>query len=57
LPSLPALLAIPQVHVHFYGKSEKPARKIGHVTVRAGTEEERDQRIAQVVQVMQESAR
>jgi 5-(carboxyamino)imidazole ribonucleotide synthase len=39
LPSLAhALLEIPQTHVHFYGKSEKPARKVGHVTVRADSE-------------------
>jgi phosphoribosylaminoimidazole carboxylase PurK protein len=27
------LLALPDTHVHFYGKSSRPARKIGHITV------------------------
>lgn len=55
LPPLAKLLAIPQVHVHFYGKAEKPARKVGHVTIRANTEAERETRVAQVLQVMQET--
>ncbi|HSC76438.1 MAG TPA: 5-(carboxyamino)imidazole ribonucleotide synthase [Pseudomonadales bacterium] len=54
LPPLPALLAIPQTHVHFYGKSEKPARKVGHITVRADSEVQRKQQIAEVLQVVQE---
>jgi carbonic anhydrase len=49
---LESLLAIPQAHVHFYGKSEKPARKVGHVTVRADSEARREQRIAEVLQLI-----
>jgi 5-(carboxyamino)imidazole ribonucleotide synthase len=30
---LPAALAMPGVHVHLYGKSARPGRKLGHVTV------------------------
>ncbi len=30
---LSSLLAIPDAHPHFYGKSSRPARKIGHITV------------------------
>ncbi|MER3439720.1 MAG: 5-(carboxyamino)imidazole ribonucleotide synthase, partial [Chloroflexota bacterium] len=30
---LPAALAIPGVHVHLYGKTPRPGRKLGHVTV------------------------
>lgn len=52
LPPMEKLLAIPQVHVHFYGKSEKPARKVGHVTVRATTPEACEQGIARVIQEM-----
>ncbi len=55
LPLLQNLLALPDVHVHFYGKAEKPARKVGHVTVRAADAETRDARIAQIVKLMQES--
>ena len=32
--SLPVVLANPDVRVHLYGKSVKPGRKVGHVTVR-----------------------
>ena len=32
--SLPVVLADPDVRVHLYGKSVKPGRKVGHVTVR-----------------------
>ncbi len=31
--ALPAALAIPGVHVHLYGKTPRPGRKLGHVTV------------------------
>ncbi len=35
LPDCRALLALPDVHVHLYGKTPRPGRKLGHVTVRA----------------------
>ncbi len=54
LPALHALLDTPQAHVHFYGKSEKPARKVGHVTVRADDEMLCQQRVAAVLQLIQE---
>ncbi len=50
LPALEKLLAIPYAHVHFYGKDEKPARKLGHVTVRANDADEREKCIALVLQ-------
>ncbi len=37
-PDTAALAAIPGVHVHHYGKSPKPQRKVGHATVTAETE-------------------
>ena len=55
---------MPGSHVHqltgvncvgCHGKTEKPARKVGHVTIRASTEAEREARVAQVLQVMQET--
>ena len=30
---LPAALAVPGAHVHLYGKTSRPGRKLGHVTV------------------------
>ncbi|HYE02985.1 MAG TPA: 5-(carboxyamino)imidazole ribonucleotide synthase, partial [Phycisphaerales bacterium] len=35
VPDLPALLAVPGAAVHLYGKTPRPGRKLGHVTVRA----------------------
>ena len=52
LPPLESLLAIPKVHAHFYGKAEKPFRKVGHVTVRADSEAQREKRIAEVLQLV-----
>ncbi len=37
-----ALQAVPQAHVHMYGKSSRPGRKIGHVTLNAPTTTELD---------------
>jgi len=36
LPDCRALLALPDVHLHLYGKTPRPGRKLGHVTIRAG---------------------
>lgn len=52
LPSLTDLLEIPRVHVHFYGKAEKPSRKIGHVTVRADSAVQREQCVAAVLKLI-----
>lgn len=46
LPALDDLLVHGDVHVHVYGKAPRPARKIGHVTVRAGSEAMRDATLA-----------
>jgi 5-(carboxyamino)imidazole ribonucleotide synthase len=35
VPDPGELLAVPDAHLHLYGKSPRPGRKIGHVTVRA----------------------
>jgi 5-(carboxyamino)imidazole ribonucleotide synthase len=34
LPDASALLAIPGTHLHIYGKTPRPNRKLGHVTIR-----------------------
>lgn len=36
-PDAAALLAIPDVHLHLYGKAPRRGRKIGHVTARAAS--------------------
>lgn len=48
LPPLEALLALEGAHVHLYGKEPRPGRKLGHVTVVAGSAVERDRRLAAV---------
>lgn len=39
-PDLPTVLSHPGAHLHLYGKKPRPGRKIGHITVRAGTGDE-----------------
>jgi 5-(carboxyamino)imidazole ribonucleotide synthase len=39
-PPASLVLAVPGAHLHDYGKSEAPNRKVGHVTLRADTREE-----------------
>jgi 5-(carboxyamino)imidazole ribonucleotide synthase len=42
LPAPDAVLAIPGAHLHLYGKTPRPGRKLGHVTLRADTTAELD---------------
>ena len=39
LPEPPEVLAIPDAHLHFYGKVPRLGRKLGHVTLRAASPE------------------
>lgn len=39
LPEPGEVLAVPDTHLHFYGKVPRPGRKLGHVTLRAGSPE------------------
>jgi len=47
-PPAADLLAIPGAHLHDYGKSPRPGRKLGHVTVTTETTAERDDLLARV---------
>ena len=49
LPDVERVLAIPGAHVHLYGKSERAGRKIGHVTIRAADDRERELRLGDVI--------
>ncbi|MDW8104285.1 MAG: 5-(carboxyamino)imidazole ribonucleotide synthase [Armatimonadota bacterium] len=42
LPPTREVLAVPHAHLHLYGKQPRPGRKIGHITVRADSPEERE---------------
>jgi len=46
LPDPAELLAVPDAHLHVYGKSLRPGRKVGHVTLRADSAEQLAQRLA-----------
>jgi 5-(carboxyamino)imidazole ribonucleotide synthase len=48
MPEPAALLAIPGVHVHHYGKAPRPGRKLGHVTIVASDAESLHERLARV---------
>lgn len=40
VPDRAAVLAVPGAHLHLYGKSARPGRKVGHVTLVADTRDE-----------------
>jgi len=48
LPEPAGLLAIPDAHLHVYGKALRPGRKVGHVTLRADSLEQLTQRLSQL---------
>ena len=48
LPDSAEVLAIPDAHVHLYGKSPRPFRKLGHITLRAGSPEQLSLRLAEL---------
>jgi 5-(carboxyamino)imidazole ribonucleotide synthase len=48
VPELAKLSEIPQVHVHLYGKTPKPARKIGHANLTAASGRELDEALARL---------
>jgi 5-(carboxyamino)imidazole ribonucleotide synthase len=39
LPESAEVLAVPDAHLHLYGKSPRPGRKLGHLTLRAASPE------------------
>jgi 5-(carboxyamino)imidazole ribonucleotide synthase len=43
MPDPTAVLAQPHAHLHDYGKAPRPGRKLGHATVRADSEQSRQQ--------------
>jgi 5-(carboxyamino)imidazole ribonucleotide synthase len=51
LPLSAAVLAIPDAHLHLYGKNPRPGRKVGHITVRGATELELSERVAALLAI------
>jgi 5-(carboxyamino)imidazole ribonucleotide synthase len=48
LPESEEVFRIPNTHLHLYGKSPRPGRKLGHVTVRADNFEKLQQRLTEL---------
>ena len=45
VPPAAGVLALPNAHLHLYGKSDRPNRKVGHVTLQAGSPDELESRL------------
>ena len=52
-PDPAEVLAIQDAHLHLYGKSPRPGRKIGHVTLRVASFEELNRRLGQLPEFFQ----
>lgn len=48
LPDSADVLSIPGAHLHLYGKSARPGRKVGHITICGETEDKKQQILDQV---------
>jgi len=53
VPDAAEVLTIPDAHLHLYGKSPRPGRKIGHVTLRAASFEVLNRRLGQLPEFFQ----
>jgi 5-(carboxyamino)imidazole ribonucleotide synthase len=51
-PDARALLAVPDAHLHWYGKEPRPGRKVGHVTVRAPDAVTLEARVTQLERIL-----
>lgn len=48
IPDAGEVLAVPNAHLHLYGKEPRQGRKLGHVTVRADKAEKLQQRLSEL---------
>ncbi len=46
LPDPAEILAVPDAHLHLYGKTSRPGRKLGHVTVQANSQKSIAEKLA-----------
>lgn len=53
VPDAAAVLSVPEAHLHLYGKSERPGRKLGHVTVRADEPDILEERLSLLERVLE----
>jgi 5-(carboxyamino)imidazole ribonucleotide synthase len=54
-PDARAVLAVPDAHLHWYGKQPRPGRKVGHVTVRAPDAATLEQRVLELERILSAS--
>lgn len=52
IPPREQILAIPGAHLHLYGKTERPGRKVGHITICADDDASLDERVARVLTIV-----
>jgi 5-(carboxyamino)imidazole ribonucleotide synthase len=57
LPSREALLAVPGAHLHDYGKTPRPGRKLGHVTFVARSVAERERAARRLLRLVEPDRR
>jgi 5-(carboxyamino)imidazole ribonucleotide synthase len=48
IPDSRKILSMPDTHLHLYGKAARPNRKLGHITIRAESEETLGARLAEL---------
>jgi 5-(carboxyamino)imidazole ribonucleotide synthase len=48
LPPPNAVLSVPDAHLHVYGKAPRAGRKVGHITVRADTDADLDEKVRKI---------
>ncbi len=53
-PDPASVLAIPGAHLHLYGKTPRPGRKLGHITLRGASRSDIEQRLAALRQALGE---
>jgi 5-(carboxyamino)imidazole ribonucleotide synthase len=51
-PDARAVLAVPDAHLHWYGKQPRPGRKVGHITVRAPDTTTLSQRVGELERII-----
>lgn len=52
LPELAQVLSVPGAHIHLYGKTPRPGRKLGHVTVQGSNEQELEAGVERLLRVV-----
>lgn len=50
-PEMERVLALPDTHLHLYGKAPRPRRKIGHITSRVASQDEATRRLESLMRL------